>query len=99
MNAMELKYDERGLITAVVQDALIAELKAQLQEIQAAGGLNMAELQAGDRVRISEGPFAGYDAIFDAYLPGNQRVQVLLAFLSSQPQPVKLEPHTIRKLK
>ena len=85
--------------TAVVQDSLIAELKAHLQEIQAAGGLNMAEIQPGDQVRISEGPFAGYDAIFDAYLPGNQRVQVLLAFLSSHPQPVKLDPSAIRKLK
>ncbi|MBE2222234.1 MAG: hypothetical protein IAF02_11875 [Anaerolineae bacterium] len=85
--------------TAVVQEALIVELKAQLQKIQATGGLNMTEIQTGDRVRITEGPFAGYDAIFDAYLPGNQRVQVLLAFLSSQPQPVKLDPRTIRKLK
>jgi transcription antitermination factor NusG len=85
--------------TAVVQASLIDEIKTHLQKIQAAGGLNMAEIQSGDRVRITDGPLAGYEAIFDAYLPGNQRVQVLLEFLSSHPQPVKLDPHTIRKLK
>ena len=85
--------------TAVVQDTLIDELKTHLQTIQAAGGLNLAEIQAGDRVHITAGPLAGYDAIFDAYLPGNQRVQVLLAFLSGQPQRVKMDYSVIHKLK
>lgn len=83
--------------TAVVQASLIDDIKVHLQAIQAAGGLNLAEIQAGDRVHITEGPFAGYEAIFDAYLPGNQRVQVLLAFLSRHPQPVKLDSSAIRK--
>lgn len=85
--------------TAVVPDSLINELKAHLQLVQASGGLDLAELAAGDQVRITEGPLAGYDAIFDAYLPGNKRVQVLLSFLSSHPQPVNLDPSAIRKLK
>jgi len=84
--------------TAVVQDSLIVELKAHVKALQVAGVLNLAEIKSGDRVKISEGPFAGYDAIFDAYLPGNQRVQVLLAFLSHQPQTVKIDSSAIRKL-
>lgn len=90
---------EVGGETAVVQESLISEVKAHLQKIQTAGGLNLTEIKSGDQVRITEGPFAGYDAIFDAYIPGNQRVQVLLAFLSSHPQPVKIDPSAIRKLK
>jgi transcription antitermination factor NusG len=85
--------------TAVVQDTLIDEIKTHLQTIQKTGGLNLAKIQTGDRVRITEGPFAGYDGIFDAYLPGNQRVQVLLAFLSRHPQPIKLDSSAIRKQK
>ena len=85
--------------TAVVQASLINDIKAHLQAIQTAGGLNLAEIQAGDRVHIMEGPFAGYEGIFDAYLPSNQRVQVLLAFLSRHPQPVKLDAGAIRKQK
>jgi transcription antitermination factor NusG len=85
--------------TAVVQGTLIDEIKAHLQTIQVTGGLNLAEIQRGDRVHITEGPFAGYDGIFDAYLPGNQRVQVLLAFLSRHPQPIKLDSSAIHKQK
>lgn len=85
--------------TAVVPDTLIDELQAHLRAVQKSGGLNLAEIATGDRVRISEGPFDGYAAIFDAYLPGNQRIQVLLAFLSGQPQRVKISSSAIRKLK
>lgn len=85
--------------TAVVPDTLINELRAHLNTVQQAGGLNLVEIQSGDQIRITEGPLTGYDAIFDAYLPGNQRVQVLLAFLSGQPQRVKIDAIAIRKLK
>ncbi|PID85160.1 MAG: hypothetical protein CSB13_09435 [Chloroflexi bacterium] len=83
--------------TAVVPDAFITELQGRLAEIQKAGGINLAEIKQGDKVCITEGPLAGYDAVFDAYLPGKQRVQVLLAFLSNQPQPVKLNSEMIKK--
>lgn len=84
---------------AVVQVQLITEIQAHLQKIEKSGGLNLAAIQPGERVRITAGPFSGYDAIFDAYLPGQERVQVLLAFLSKQPQPVKLDASTIQKIK
>lgn len=85
--------------TAVVPDALITELQTHLQTIQKAGSLNLAEIKPGDRIGITDGPLTGYEAIFDTYLPGNQRVQVLLAFLSGQPQRVKINASAIRKLK
>lgn len=85
--------------TAVVPDTLITELQVHLKAVQQAGGLNLVEIQSGDRIRITEGPLTGYDAIFDTYLPGNQRVQVLLAFLSGHPQRVKIDTVAIRKLK
>jgi len=84
---------------AVVQAQLITEIQAHLQKIEKSGGLNLMTIQPGDRVRIMAGPLSGYEAIFDAYLPGEQRVQVLLAFLSKQPQPVKLDASDIQKLK
>jgi transcription antitermination factor NusG len=57
------------------------------------------DMKPGEKVLITEGPFNGYEAIFDAYLPGDQRVRVLLAFLSRQPQPVNLDASDIRKKK
>jgi transcription antitermination factor NusG len=84
---------------AVVQEGLIAEVQAHLRKIEAAGGLNLVDMKPGEKVLITEGPFNGYEAIFDAYLPGDQRVRVLLAFLSRQPQPVNLDASDIRKKK
>lgn len=84
---------------AVVPANLIHELRTRLAEIEAAGGLTLEGLKPGDRVRIVSGPFAGYEAIFDTALPGKDRVQVLLAFLSEHPQPIKLHTEDIEKSK
>ena len=49
----------------------------------------LAGLQPGDLVRITSGPFAGYEAIFDTRINGAERVRVLLKLL--QRQQVSLE--------
>ena len=53
---------------------------------------------AGDKVRIVGGPLAGYEAIFDTELSGQQRVQVLLTYLHNQPKPVKIDRLDIIKV-
>ncbi|MCL4870643.1 MAG: hypothetical protein KJ063_16905 [Anaerolineae bacterium] len=84
---------------AVVPDQLIRELRQRIEQIRASGGLTWAELQPGDRIRIVNGPFAGYEAIFDMGLPAKDRVQVLLSFLSKFPQPVQLDVSDVVKVK
>jgi transcription antitermination factor NusG len=37
----------------------------------------------GDRAMLQSGPFAGYQAIFDSYISGHERVQVLLKMLQN----------------
>lgn len=92
-----------GLVTfddepASVPEALIHKLKARLQEINAAGGEVFDGLKAGDKVYIEDGPFAGYEAVFDARLPGSERVRVLLKLLNDKRQvPVELRAGQIRK--
>jgi transcription elongation factor/antiterminator RfaH len=88
-----------GGIPASVPENLILELQQKVAQIEEAGGLELAGLEAGDRVRIVEGPFAGYEAIFDMQIPGSDRVQVLLAFLSQHPHPLKLDADDIKKIK
>ena len=85
-------------IPASVPANLIIELQQRLAQIEAAGGLELAGLEHGDRVRIIEGPFAGYEAIFDTHISGSDRVQVLLAFLSRHPQPLKIDVTEIKKI-
>ncbi|HBX71097.1 MAG TPA: hypothetical protein DEH25_17395 [Chloroflexi bacterium] len=83
---------------AVVPDNLINELKQRIQEIAEAGGEVFDGLKAGDKVQIHEGPFAGFEAIFDARLDGQERVRVLLQFINNQREvPVELDVSQIRK--
>ncbi len=84
-----------GDTPAVVPDSLIYEVKKRLAAIEAAGGLVLSRIKPGDRVRVVDGPFAGYEAIFDAYLSGKERVRVLLAFLGNREIPLTLNVNMI----
>lgn len=66
---------------AMVADEFIDTLQERIKEIERAGGLHLDGLKHGDRVRIMRGPFAGFDALFDVHVSGEQRVQVLLRWL------------------
>ncbi|MEM7336743.1 MAG: transcription termination/antitermination NusG family protein [Chloroflexota bacterium] len=83
---------------AIVPNDLIVELDqklSKLNEIQT----SQLDIRKGERIRITEGPFAGFDAIFDMQLPGSERVQILLAFLSKHPHPIRLSHTAIEKMK
>lgn len=83
---------------AIVPDNLIHAISKRVEEISAAGGELFDGLNPGDTIVISDGPFAGYEAIFDARLPGSERVRVLLQLLNSQRQiPVELKAGQIKQ--
>ena len=69
---------------SMVPDALIPMLKKRIEEINLSGEEIVDGLQPGDLVQIRSGPFAGYEAIFDARLAGNERVRVLLKMLQGR---------------
>jgi transcriptional antiterminator RfaH len=75
---------------AWVPENLINAIRRRVEQINLAGGESLAGLQPGDQVVIREGPFAGYQAIFDARLSGDERVRVLLSLLSRQQLPLEL---------
>lgn len=83
---------------AIVPENVIQAIKQRLAEIQAQGGIQASMLKKGDHVRIVEGPLAGYEAIFDMRLPGKDRVQVLLAFLSTQPKRLQINQSQLIKV-
>jgi len=64
---------------AWVPDEIVARLKEHL------GGLEgedfVSRFKSGDRVRILNGPFKDFEAVFDRRLSGAGRVQVLLRVL------------------
>jgi transcription elongation factor/antiterminator RfaH len=79
-----------------VPDHVIRELQERIERIEAAGGLTFDGLKQGDPVRITQGPFAGYEAIFDMRLSGSERVQVLLEMLGRLVK-VRTNANTIEK--
>jgi len=71
---------------SVVPEHLVAAIRQKLDGINAAGGELFSGLKPGDSVWISDGPFKGYEAIFDERVAGSERVRVLLEFLGSKRQ-------------
>ncbi len=85
---------------AIVPEHLIHAIKKRILEIDAAGGEVFDGLSPGDKVTISDGPFSGYEAIFDARVDGSERVRVLLELLNDQRQvPLELDAGQISKKK
>ncbi len=81
-----------------VPDNLIYAIQQRVEEIARAGGEVFDGLKKGDKVVINYGPFEGYEAIFDARIPGSERVRVLLELLSNQRQvPIELNASNIQQ--
>jgi transcriptional antiterminator RfaH len=103
MSAFQWMPHAMGLVCfgdepAIVPDNLIYAIQKRVEEISAVGGELFDGLNPGDTVVISDGPFAGYEAIFNARLPGSERVRVLLQLLNSQRQiPVELKAGQIKQ--
>jgi transcription antitermination factor NusG len=85
---------------SIVPENLILAIQKRVDEINAVGGEIFDGLKPGETVWISDGPFQGYEAIFDGRLPGSERVRVLLEFLGNRRKvPVVLEASQIQRLK
>jgi len=85
---------------AIVPENLVHAIRKRVEEITAAGGELFEGLQPGDKIVIRDGPFAGYEAIFDARVPGSERVRVLLQLLNNQRQvPMELDSSYIQRVK
>ncbi len=92
----------RGMVTfdqepATVPDSLIYAIRKRVDQVNAAGGEIFEGLQKGEMVYIQDGPFAGYEAIFDVRLTGSERVRVLIKLLSQRQVPVELSVGQIRR--
>ena len=84
---------------ALVPDHLIGEIRRRIVEIEEAGGEVFDGLKSGDTVRITNGPFSGYEAIFDARITGTERVRVLLKFLNDRRVPTEISAGAIKQKK
>ena len=84
---------------AFIPDSLIVALKKRMHEIKNKGGLIFDQLEPGTPIRVIDGPFQGYEAIFDTRLDGQERVRVLLQMLNDRRVPVEMHVGQIAKKK
>ncbi len=86
-------------VPAPVPDHFVHTLKQELKRINEAGGEVLDGLKKGDPVRIEAGPFAGYQALFDTRLSGQERVRVLLKMLGDERiVPMEVQVSQIEKI-
>jgi transcription elongation factor/antiterminator RfaH len=84
---------------APVPDLLIATVKRQVEQHNISIRDQVSNFQRGDLVEIQDGPFAGYEAVFDTQLSGQDRVRVLLSLLQSRQVPIEIANRQIRRVK
>ena len=84
---------------APVPEPLISALQKRVDEINASNRTVVDHLKRGEPVVIQEGPFAGYEAIFDGRISGQERVRVLLNFLQKRQVTVELGQQQVRRVK
>ena len=84
-------------LPAMVPDSLVQAIRRHVDEINAAGGQQLASLKQGETVVIQGGPFDGYEAIFDTHLAGTERVRVLLKLLRARQTNLELPAAQIRR--
>jgi hypothetical protein len=91
-----------GLLTfggepPVVPESLIQGIRRRVDDVNVAGGEVLHSLKSGETIIIQGGAFLGYEAIFDARLPGSERVRVLLKLLTKQQIPLVLPVGLIQR--
>ena len=83
---------------ASIEEHIVHSIRSKVDKISLDDTLFYSRLKPGDPVAICEGPFAGYKAIFDMRLSGNERVQVLLEMLRNQQLRVELPARYIQRI-
>jgi transcription antitermination factor NusG len=83
---------------ASVPDSFINSLRNKLGKRDIANYHPESALEAGDKVFIQDGPFKGYEALFDLRISGSDRVRVLLQMLSERVVPLELRSNQIQKI-
>ena len=75
----------------------LLEIRRRLVEVQGqvtrGGGL----YETGDRVRVTAGPFEGYEGMFDTRIGGSMRARILVEFLNRL-TPAEIDVRNLEKV-
>ena len=82
---------------ASVPDILIDTLKKRVNNDNQTLQDQTKNFKSGDEVLIQSGLFAGYEAVFDTNISGEDRVRVLVDLLQGRKMPVEIEGRLIKR--
>lgn len=80
---------------ASVPDTFIQQLKNKMDLINSASQSRTLSYHEGDQVTISSGPFEGFQAVFNVYLPEHDRVRLLLKTLAENSFHLEVPAHQL----
>ena len=92
-----------GLVTfggeaATVPEALIEKIRHHVDLLNT-GQLKVSDaFQHGERIQVIEGPFEGYEGIFDTTISGTERVRLLLGLMRGTSFKVEMDVDNIQKM-
>jgi len=78
-----------------IPDSLIQAIRKRVGELHAVKCEPPPTARLGETVIIQDGPFKGYEAIFDGRLSGSERVRVLLRLFQREAIPLHLSVRQI----
>lgn len=79
-----------GGAPATVPHELLTQIDSELTRRNLAGGELFSRLRPGDRVRLKQGAFAGYEGVFDIRLGGADRARVLIRLIGDRIVPLQV---------
>jgi transcriptional antiterminator RfaH len=82
-------------IPATVPEPVILQVKSMLEQINTQGGQESSKFSPGEEIRVAEGPFEGYEGIFDTQISGTDRVKVLLQLIGDRQISVEMNAKQI----
>ncbi len=85
-----------GMEPASLEDRDIDLIRRKVEQFNEVCQSHSVAIPRNTRVRISEGPFAGYEGLFDTHISGTDRVRILLKLVRSQQKKVDLPLHMLR---
>lgn len=83
---------------AVVEDRWVKSIQQRIDSIDTGSRSLMPAFRRGERVIVHSGIFAGYEAIFESFLPGSERVRLLLQWLKNRYVQVEIPSSQVEKV-
>jgi transcriptional antiterminator RfaH len=83
---------------ATIDEKLLHAIRQKVEEVSFTIGHAADSFKPGDLVSIRTGPFAGYRAIFDSRLTGEERVRVLLQLLQDRQLSLEISAAHIERI-